>query len=113
MSLQRLADEMKKEYVDSDTGKLKKTTASNIFKFVNDFIENEQKTYQKNRESGLLTFGKYRNQSVEQVAQLDKGLDYLGWVSRQSWMTSEKFPSLYPKIQEALNANDSSDAKKN
>ena len=113
MSLQRLADEMKKEYVDSDTGKLKKTTASNIFKFVNDFIENEQKTYQKNRDSGLITFGKYKGQSVEQIAQLDKGLDYLGWISRQSWFSADKFPSLYNKVTEALNANDSSDAKKN
>jgi hypothetical protein len=113
MSLQRLADDMKTEFVDSETGKLRKIAAGNVFKFVNNWIENEQKTYQKNKESGLLTFGKYRNQSVEKVAQLDKGLDYLGWVSRQSWMTSEKFPSLYPKIQEALNANDSSDDKKN
>lgn len=103
---------MKKEYVDSDTGKLKKTTAANMFKFVNEFIENEQATYKKNKDSGLITFGKYRNQSVEQVAQLDKGLDYLGWVSRQSWMTSEKFPSLYPKIQEALNADDSDSVDK-
>ena len=104
---------MKTEFVDSETGKMKKTTTANMFKFVNDFIENEQANYKKNKESGLLTFGRYKGQSVEKVAQLDKGLDYLGWVSRQSWMTSEKFPSLYPKIQEALNANDSSDAKKN
>ena len=111
MSLQRLSDELKKEYVDSDTGKLKKTTAANMFKFVNEWIENEQSTYKKNKDSGLITFGKFKGQSVEQVAQLEKGIDYLGWVSRQSWFNSEKFPALHASVTEALNVDDSGDKK--
>jgi hypothetical protein len=110
MSLQRLKDEMKKEYVDSDTGKLRKIAAGNVFKFVNDFIEKEQSAYKKNTESGLITFGKYKGQSVEQVAQLDKGLDYLGWISRQSWFSADKFPALYTKVTETLKADDSTDS---
>ena len=106
MSLQRLADEMKTEFMTED-GKMKKTTGSAVFKFVNDWIENEQATYQKNKDSGLITFGKYRGQSVEQVAQLEKGLDYLGWVSRQSWFNDEKFPVLHAKVVETLKKNES------
>jgi hypothetical protein len=110
MSLQRLSDELKNEFVDSDTGKLRKIAAGNVFKFVNDFIENEQANYKKNKDSGLITFGKFKGQSVEQVAQLDKGLDYLGWISRQSWFSADKFPALYTKVTETLTTNDSSDS---
>lgn len=111
MALQRLKDEMKTEFM-TEEGKMKKVTANNVFKFVNEWIENEQANYKKNKDSGLITFGKYKGQSVEQVVQLDKGIDYLGWVSRQSWMTPEKFGSLYPKIKAALN-NTEDEGKKN
>ena len=110
MSLQRLKDEMKTEFMNED-GKMKKVTAANVFKFVNEWIENEQANYKKNRDSGLITFGKYKGQSVEQVAQLEKGLDYLGWVSRQSWFNNEKFPALHAKVSEVLN-NSEADEKK-
>jgi hypothetical protein len=110
MALQRLKDEMKTEFINED-GKMKKVTANNVFKFVNEWIENEQANYKKNKDSGLITFGKYKGQSVEQVVQLDKGIDYLGWVSRQSWFNSEKFPTLHAKVTEALNTTGADEKK--
>jgi len=73
-----------------------------VIQWITEYAEKRQKQYQDNKNSGKITFGKYKGQTVEAVAGLDKGIDYLGWVSRQTWMSSEKFPTLFAQIEAAL-----------
>lgn len=73
-----------------------------ILEWIRNYDVAQTAEYQKNKDVGLITFGKYRNQSVKAVAGLDKGIEYLGWVSRQTWFSVEKFPVLYPKLIKAI-----------
>ena len=86
------------------TAKMTKPTKL-IIDWIKAYAEKESAEYADNKDKGLISFGKYKGQSVEAVMGLDKGADYIGWISRQSWMVEDKFPSLYPKIVEALKKN--------
>ena len=76
-----------------------------IIDWIKAYAEKESAEYADNKDKGLISFGKYKGQSVEAVMGLDKGADYLGWVQKQSWFTEDKFSVLYPKIVEALKKN--------
>ena len=73
-----------------------------MLKWIKEYAEKKERQYKENKDSGKITFGKYKGQTVEAVAGLDKGIDYLVWVSRQTWMSSEKFPTLFDQIEKAL-----------
>ena len=98
MSLTTLLTDL--ELAHPYTGLSKPTKA--VVDWLKTYVAEKNKEFASNRDEGKITFGKYRGQTVEQVAGLDKGLDYLGWVSRQTWMSADKFPALYVKITEAL-----------
>ena len=76
--------------------------ARTIVDWLRNYVNEKTKEFKVNRESGKLTFGKYKGQTVGQVANLDKGLDYLGWILKQTWFSSDKFPSLHAQIKEVL-----------
>ena len=76
--------------------------AKAIVDWIRNYANEKNKEFLANRESGKITFGKYKGQTIEQVAKLDKGLDYLGWILRQTWFNSDKFPALYAQIKEVL-----------
>jgi len=83
------------------TAKMTKPTKV-VIEWIKTYAEAKSAEYNKNKDSGALTFGKYRGQSVDQVANLEKGIEYLQWVQKQSWFTEDKFISLYPKVMEVL-----------
>ena len=76
--------------------------AKTIHEWIKAYAEKESAEYANNKDKGLISFGKYKGQSVEAVMGLDKGAEYLLWVQKQSWFTEDKFSVLYPKIVEAL-----------
>ena len=76
--------------------------ASEVLAFVRAYMAEEQAKYQTNKDNNAITFGKYKGQTPAQVAGLDKGLDYLGWISRQTWFSEDKFESLYPLVMDQL-----------
>ena len=79
--------------------------AKTIHEWIKAYAEKESAEYNKNRDNGLISFGRYKGQSVEAVMGLDKGLEYLQWVQKQSWFTEDKFSSLYPKVMEVIKKN--------
>ena len=115
MALQRLAEELKVQFVDSDTGKLKKTTASNMFNWVNNYIEEEQKNYKQSKSEGKILFGKHRGSTPEAVANLEGGIGYLEWCLKQHWFSEDRWGDLRKKFQEVIAskaAPDTADEKK-
>ena len=51
--------------------------AKTIHEWIKAYAEKESAEYNKNRDNGLISFGRYKGQSVDQVANLDKGTEYL------------------------------------
>jgi len=66
-----------------------------IIKFVEDYIDAEKATYNKNKENKALQFGKYKGYTVKELSLTQKGKDYLQWLLAQTWLTEEKFPDVY------------------
>jgi hypothetical protein len=97
-AITKMMEEMEAVHPTAKMGKPAKV----IVEWIKAYAEAKSAEYNDNKDKGNITFGKYKGQSVEQVANLEKGLDYLGWVSRQTWMAEDKFPSLYPKIMATL-----------
>jgi len=76
--------------------------AKEIVDWITSYVNEKNKEYNANKDLGLITFGKFKGQSVKAVAGLEKGNEYLAWVSRQQWMTADKFPVLYPQLMAVL-----------
>ena len=66
--------------------------------FINGYIDAEQAKYTSNKKDGRLTFGKFKDYSVDQIVKAPKGLDYLKWLLEQSWFNAEKFGDLYTEV---------------
>jgi len=86
------------------TSKMTKPTKV-IIDWIKAYAEAKTVEYNDNKDKGLITFGRYKGQSVEAVMGLDKGTEYLQWVQKQSWFTQDKFSALFPKVMEALKKN--------
>jgi len=76
--------------------------AKAVVDWIRNYVNEKNKEFTANRDSNKITFGKYKGQTVEQVAKLDKGLDYLSWILKQTWFSPDKFTNLHAQITEAL-----------
>lgn len=97
MSLQKL-----QIAIDNNFSEVDRKSNKALYDFVKGYIEEKTAEYKSNRDQGLITFGKYKGSKVEELVKLAKGRDYLGWVHRQTWFTSDKFPDLHAQIEEAI-----------
>lgn len=52
--------------------------------FIDQYLENEKKQYQKDKEDCILSFGKYKGFSVKKLNEDPKGRDYIQWLLSQS-----------------------------
>ena len=62
-----------------------------IYNFVEKYMEEQQKSYQKSKENREISWGKYKNYTVKQLSLTDIGKQYLSWSLQQNWMTEYKF----------------------
>ena len=62
-----------------------------IYNFVEKYMEEQQKSYQKSKENREISWGKYKNYTVKQLSLTDIGKQYLLWSLQQNWMTEDKF----------------------
>jgi hypothetical protein len=93
MSLVKFRDALVAEIPDVDT-------SNKVFKFLQDYIENDIKLYKSNKKDNKLTFGKFAGYTIKEVASGgDKGKSYLEWLMAQSWFTEEKFPNEYEELK--------------
>ncbi len=68
--------------------------------FIDEYMENEKKEYNNNKQNGKLTFGKYRGYSVKELALTEKGKEYLQWLLAQTFFTVDKFPDLHKELND-------------
>ena len=73
--------------------------ADPVFKFLQDYIENETKIYKANKKDGKLNFGKFKDLSIKEVASSEPGRKYLSWLMAQSWFTPDKFEEHYIELK--------------
>jgi uncharacterized protein (DUF3820 family) len=74
------------------------TTGSELYSEIEDFKKEEDAKYQKLKQEGKITFGKYKGYSVTEMTRTPKGKDYLRWLLQQGWFT-EKFTDLVEQIE--------------
>jgi hypothetical protein len=92
MSLNKFRDALLEHIPDLDN-------TNPVFKFLQDYIENEQKIYKANKKDGKLTFGKFKDLSIKEVASSEPGRKYLEWLMAQSWFTPDKFQEHYDELK--------------
>ena len=68
--------------------------------WIEDYIKENKKEYRDNRDSGKLTFGKYKGYEISELAQTEKGKDYLQWLMAQSFFSEDKFTCYHNKLKE-------------
>ncbi len=95
-ALQKLRDELVETMKHTDMA------PKDIMAFIDQYIEDDQKQYQTNKENNCLTFGKYRGFKISEISANEKGRDYLGWLLSQTWCTPDKFAYIHEEC-EALN----------
>ena len=93
MALTTLSNAMRQFYDDNDP------TSSELLDFVDNYITAENAKYKTAVANNLVTFGKFKGFSVEQVVASPKGTDYLMWLMSQQWFTEDKFPGLIAEIK--------------
>lgn len=54
----------------------------------------------------VVTFGKYRGQSIEQIGRSDEGLLYLDWLYGQNWLKVELKRSLGAYLNDPVIRNE-------
>jgi len=75
-----------------------------ILDWIKNYDAERTAEYNKGRSENKIMFGKYTGNTVEQVVQMEKGKDYLGWLYRQTWFNEEKFTDLYEKVKSVVDA---------
>jgi hypothetical protein len=68
--------------------------------FIDEYMENEKKEYDSNKQNGKLTFGKYRGYSIKELSLTQKGKEYLEWLMSQTFFTEDKFSDLHKELKE-------------
>jgi uncharacterized protein (DUF3820 family) len=71
-----------------------------VVEWIEDYIKENKKEYRDNRDSGKLTFGKYKGYEISELAQTEKGKDYLQWLMAQSFFSEDKFTCYHNKLKE-------------
>lgn len=93
MALRRLVEELNAKY-DADN-----STAKDILDFIDTFVEDEQKTYKKNKDNRALMFGKWKGFTIKELSVSDKGRSYVEWLLTQQWFEESKYPDLFEDIK--------------
>ena len=91
MSLAKLQEGLKK-FTEDDK-------SYDVISYVNDFIDEQQKTYTQNKENRCISFGKFKGSSMEDMSKTTTGKSYIQWLLKQSWFTEEKFQDLYEDMR--------------
>ena len=63
------------------------------------YIEEDSKAYNALKDTGKVTFGKYKGYSIAELNQAPKGAEYIGWLLNQLWFEESKFPTLFADIK--------------
>ena len=91
MSLTKLQEGLKK-FTEDDK-------ATDVISYVNDFIDEQQKTYTQNKENRCISFGKHKGSSMEDMSKTQAGKSYIQWLLKQTWFTEDKFQDLYDDMR--------------
>ena len=91
--IQRLIENLGEKFED-----ISMVTGSEIYQAVEDFKKDEDDKYQKLKQEGKITFGKYKGYTIAEMQRTSKGKDYLRWLLQQTWFT-EKFTDLVEQIE--------------
>lgn len=78
-----------------------KDVPSQYSTWMDDYLNKEKDEYKQNKDSGKLTFGKYKGYSIVNLSKDEKGKSYLQWLIHQSFFTKDKFGYLIDAINEA------------
>ena len=70
-----------------------------VLAFISQYVADEKKSYESNKAARNITWGKYKGNSVSQVANMEKGKSYLEWTLSQTWMTEDKFSWFYDECK--------------
>ena len=63
------------------------------------YIEEDSKAYNALKDTGKVTFGKYKGYSIAELNQAPKGAEYISWLLNQTWFEESKFPQLFADIK--------------
>ncbi len=63
------------------------------------YIEEDSKAYNALKDTGKVTFGKYKGYSIAELNQAPKGAEYISWLLNQTWFEESKFPALFADIK--------------
>jgi uncharacterized protein (DUF3820 family) len=74
------------------------TTGTELYSEIEEYKKEEDAKYQKLKQEGKITFGRYKGYSVTEMTRTSKGKDYLRWLLQQGWFT-EKFVDLVEAIE--------------
>lgn len=108
MALRKLIDAIDEQFDENSiengvqSTRLHTAKAKDLYDFINNYYEEDQKQYQKNKENKALTFGRWRGFTVKELAVSEKGKDYLSWLLSQTWCTPDKFGYIHEECK-ALN----------
>ena len=91
--IQRLLEHLGEKFEDIST-----ITGSDVYQAIEEYKAEEDEKYQKLKQEGKITFGKYKGYSVKEMTRTMKGKDYLRWLLQQTWFT-EKFTDLVEQIE--------------
>lgn len=97
MSAKRLLENLNEKYgiPDENLEFTYNGTIDEVMKTIQDFVDEEDKKYSKNKENRALTFGKYKGFTVKEMSLTEKGKSYLSWLLSQQWCTEDKFGYIY------------------
>ena len=73
-----------------------------ILEFLDKQIVEQKAEYKLNKDTGRISFGKYKGFTIKDVLKCPsgKGESYLQWLMNQSWFVDEKYPDLYQQIKD-------------
>ena len=91
--LQKLIENLNEKF-----GDISMITGSELYQAIEDFKKDEDDKYQKLKQEGKITFGKYKGYTITEMQRTSKGKDYLRWLLQQTWFT-EKFTDLVEQIE--------------
>ena len=89
-----LVEQLKEQMVSAD-GVL-------ILEFLDKQIVEQKAEYKLNKDTGRISFGKYKGFTIKDVLKCPsgKGESYIQWLMNQSWFVDDKYPDLYQQIKD-------------
>jgi len=91
--IQKLLEHLNQKFDD-----ISMTTGSELYQSIEEYKKEQDTKYQKLKQEGKISFGKYKGYSIKEMTRTMKGKDYLRWLLQQTWFT-EKFTDLVEQIE--------------